>query len=191
MRPIRLAVVVVAAMLAATAVPAARSGPLGFYGIVERVVFEPSRDAAERIQVWGAFAYVNGVPGGRELGASLPKRGLLYFRVPQVGPRMSTAADVELVKREWADLASVAGTAQAVGFGRWGYMGAYELPSTFEPGAFERILSVGAPPDLRIRGVADAPGTPAVYQVNAGVVRLSATGSHAELVARLKTALAK
>ena len=40
------------------------SGPLGIYGIVEKVVFEPNEAAPERIQVWGAFTYVNGATAG-------------------------------------------------------------------------------------------------------------------------------
>jgi len=31
------------------------SGRIGFYGIVEKVVFEPNETAPERIQIWGAF----------------------------------------------------------------------------------------------------------------------------------------
>jgi hypothetical protein len=36
------------------------SGPVGIYGVIERVVFEPDESAAQRIQVWGAFAFVEG-----------------------------------------------------------------------------------------------------------------------------------
>jgi hypothetical protein len=191
MKPIRLVVVALAAFFATSAFPEARSGPLGFYGLIERVVFEPNQAAAERVQLWGAFTYVNGLPGGRYLGLSTPKRGYLYFKTPEVDSRPDSAAYVKLVKAEWADLAAVAGTGQAVGFGRWGYAGAYELPASFEPGAFERILAIGAAPGLRVRDASEAPAAPAVYLVNTGVVRLSATGAHAELVAALTRALAR
>ena len=45
------------------AAPLKASGPLGIYGIVEKVVFEPNEQAPERIQLWGAFAYVDGAAG--------------------------------------------------------------------------------------------------------------------------------
>ena len=57
------------------------SGPLGIYGIVEKVVFEPNEQAPERIQVWGAFAYVEGGVGQSSLTVSKPVRGYLYFRL--------------------------------------------------------------------------------------------------------------
>src|SRR5688500_8246933 len=101
-------------VLLAGAVNLGASGPLGIYGIVEKVVFEPNEQSPERIQVWGAFAYVDGGVGS-SLTVSAPKRGYLYFR-------LGSSAD-SLVKNEWADLKSVAGTGQAVGFGRWGYIG--------------------------------------------------------------------
>ena len=43
--------------VAAAGVVTSASGPVGIYGIVQRVVFEPSERAPERLQVWGAFAY--------------------------------------------------------------------------------------------------------------------------------------
>src|SRR2546427_12470263 len=36
------------------------SGPVGIYAIIEKVIFEPSEQAPERIQIWGAFAVVEG-----------------------------------------------------------------------------------------------------------------------------------
>ena len=53
------------------------SGPIGIYGIVEKVVFEPNERSPERIQVWGAFAYVDG-GANSGLGVSAVKRGYLY-----------------------------------------------------------------------------------------------------------------
>ncbi len=52
------------------------SGPVGIYGIVEKVVFEPNERSPERIQVWGAFAYVDG-GANSGLGVSAVKRGYL------------------------------------------------------------------------------------------------------------------
>jgi hypothetical protein len=94
------------------------SGPLGIYGIVEKVVFEPNETSPERIQVWGAFAYVDGYAHSLGLTVSAPKRGYLYFKLSDFANR----AQVEAVKNEWADLKAVAATGQVVGFGRWGYI---------------------------------------------------------------------
>src|SRR5262245_43968368 len=99
------------------------SGPVGFYGIVEKVVFEPSEAKAERIQVFGAFAYVDSRDSGVRPGEiSKVARGYLYFTLP--GSDIQ-AQDTANIRREWADLKAVAGTGQAVGFGMWGYPGAF------------------------------------------------------------------
>jgi hypothetical protein len=108
------------------------SGPLGIYGIVERVVFEPDARAPQRIQVWGAFAYSEVATPA----LSSVQRGYLYFRLPD-GP----------------------------------------------DGVRET--------DLRVRPAAEAPATPAPYQTSAGVVKLSANGSHAAIVKQLRAALTR
>jgi hypothetical protein len=56
------------------------SGPLGIYGIIEKVVLEPDGAPPERIQLWGAFAYVEG-GSGQSLTVSPAVRGYLYFRL--------------------------------------------------------------------------------------------------------------
>ena len=43
--------------------------------------------------------------------------------------------------------------------------------------------------DLRVRPASEAPASPALYQTNTGIVKLSDTGSHAEIVRQLKDAL--
>ena len=91
------------------------SGPVGFYGIIEKVVFEPSEKAPERIQIWGAFAVVDGGPA-RPGATSKPLRGYLYFKLPD-------GSDRAAARTEWMDLKSVAGTGQAIGFGNWGFVG--------------------------------------------------------------------
>ena len=161
------------------------SGPLGIYGIVEKVVFEPNDKMPERVQVWGAFAYVETSVVGQSLTISRPARGYLYFR-------LGGASDT-VVRNEWADLKSVAGTGQAVGFGRWGYIGGFgglkpEVASRNPPYILEH--SPGNPlTDLRVRPAAEPPAGPALYQTDSGVVKLSASGSHAEIVQRLRDAL--
>jgi hypothetical protein len=167
------------------------SGFLGIYGIVEKVVFEPNEQSPERIQVWGAFAYVNGA-GGQSLSVSTAKRGYLYFRlVPTAGQT------TQLIRNEWADLKSVAGTGQAVGFGKWGYIGAFgalqpDAASGMPPYILERAIDGrmnAQQTDMRVRPASETPAKPALYQTDAGVVKLSEAGSHAQIVQQLKAAL--
>jgi hypothetical protein len=160
------------------------SGPMGIYGIVEKVVIEPSETAPERIQVWGAFAYLDGMDG-RGLTVSAAKRGYLYFRMD--------TSQADTIKKEWADLKTVAGTGQAIAFGQWFYIGGFpglqpDARSSMPPYILER--SQGNPlTDLRVRPASEAPASPALYQTNTGIVKLSETGSHAEIVRQLKDAL--
>jgi hypothetical protein len=167
------------------------SGAIGIYGIVEKVVVEPNERSPERIQVWGAFAYAD----RGERGYSPVKRGYLYFRLP--APDVASRQDVDLVLKEWNDLKSVAGTGQAIGFGSWGYIGRFEglRPDARGVGRLpyllERAPHGGAHTDLRVRPQAEAPAGPASYQTNAGIVRLSDRGSHAEIVKRLKEGLSR
>lgn len=184
-------IVACAALLGAAVVQLGASGPLGIYGIVEKVVFEPNEQDAERIQVWGAFAYVDGGVGS-SLTVSAPKRGYLYFRLHNAAAG-GIEAVTKLVRNEWADLKSVAGTGQAVGFGRWGYIGGF--------GGLEPGVASGNPPyilersagnprtDLRVRPANEPPAAPALYQTDSGVVKLSDTGSHAAIVKQLKALL--
>ena len=95
-----------AALLAGAASAARASDPTGIYAFVDRVVFEPSDAAPERIQVWGGFALAKTENRDDYHNA---ERGFLYFKL-RVG-------DEEICKKEWADLKSVAGTGQIVAFG--------------------------------------------------------------------------
>jgi hypothetical protein len=159
------------------------SGPLGIYGIVERVVFEPNETAPERIQVWGAFAYVDGA-AGEGLTVSVAKRGYLYLRLDP--------SQADAIKREWADLKSVAGTGQAIGFGTWAYIGRFSSLQTDARNSPAYILEHNPQnerTDLRVRAASEVPASPALYQTDAGIVKLSATGNHAAIVNQLKDAL--
>ena len=153
MRTVRFAIVVAALAIGLT--PAAASGPVGFYGIIERVVFEPDAKAPDRIQVWGVFASVD----IHDRGAPVPEpeRGYLYFEAPPGGT----------ARTEWRDLAAVAGTGQAVAFGMW---------------SNRRTMS----PALRVRRAGEKPVEPAPYLTNAGVVKLTSGGSHADLIKKLR-----
>jgi len=171
------------------------SGPMGIYGIIEKVVIQQEAAPNEaRIQVWGAFAYVDGASGGVTISEA--KRGYLYFYVPY--PYPGTNKQVPAAEfAEWDDLKAVAGTGQAVAFGRWGYIGGF---GGLQPGSTSNtppyILEVGRTgtndmADLRVRAESEAPARPARYQTNSGVVKLSESGSHAEVVKQLKAALRK
>jgi hypothetical protein len=176
--------------------PLAASGPLAFYGIIEKVVFEPNEKEAERIQVWGAFAYVDGRSVDGHARTSPASRGYLYFKLRSSIPGFTTDAQVELIKKEWADLKSVAGTGQAVGFGRYGYIGSFSTLPWDDRTVAPRVLledkpQGGAWADLRVRPASEAPANPATYQTDVGIVKLSEQGSLAAIVKQLKEALKK
>jgi hypothetical protein len=146
------------------------SGLLGIYGIVEKVIFEPSEKSPERIQIWGAFSFVNG--GVEGSGTSKPQRGYLYFTLP-----FSSSIDQLAAKTEWTDLKTVAGTGQAIGFGSWFYGGPF--------GGFEQ--RTGA--DVRVRPESEKPANPAIYNTDAGIIKLTEQGSRADIVKQLKAVL--
>jgi hypothetical protein len=105
---------VAAAVLAVALCPGVMhaSGPVGVYALVDNVTFEPNAGKPERIRISGVFITALETPDNSTV-YSAPQRGYLYFRLP--------AGNEELARREWADLKSVAGTRQAVGFGTsWG-----------------------------------------------------------------------
>jgi hypothetical protein len=78
----------------------------GVYARVDKVVFEPNETAPERIQIWGAFALaVKENPNSYEPA----QRGYLYYSL--------TPGKEEICRKEWADLKSIAGSGQIIGFG--------------------------------------------------------------------------
>src|SRR5688500_17864791 len=99
-----VAALVVGLFGAATASEA--SDPIGIYGLVDRVVFEPGPDNAERVQVWGVFSVA--VKDSRDAYAA-PKAGYLYYTVKP--------GEESKCRKEWADFSSVAGKRQCIGFG--------------------------------------------------------------------------
>lgn len=182
MKALRTVVLVCVALVVTTTYPSA-SGNVGIYGIVERVVFEGT-PVPERVQVWGAFAFANGgvdnVSGWSEV-----RRGYLYFSVPDTS--MAQLSDIALVRREWADLQSVAGKGQVVAFGRWGYIGRFEALLN-QPWFLDRPFSGAKYTDVRVRPATAKPEAPAPYHTNAGVVKIT-DGSHADLVKQLRAAI--
>ena len=103
----RTVTVLVGAMLVFTAATLTASDPVGIYAIVEKVIFEPSEAAPQRVQIWGAFAFADTSKGD---SYTKPQVGYLYYSLP--------AGNEAVARKEWADLKSVAGTGQGVAFGR-------------------------------------------------------------------------
>jgi hypothetical protein len=179
--------VCVVVILLAAAADLLGSGPVGIYGIVEKVIFEPDDKSLERIQIWGAFAFVDG--GLSRPGAtSKPQRGYLYFTLPSGNEQLAA-------KTEWVDLKTVAGTGQALGFGNWGFVGSFSGLESRTPGSnglpyfLELFPGGGRQTDVRVRPQSEVPMNPAVYSTNAGIVKLAEQGSHSDIVQQLKEAL--
>jgi hypothetical protein len=84
------------------------SDPIGIYTVIDRVVLEPDVRAPERIQIHGAFTLARGFGGVGDPQYEPPVRGYFYY-VLQPGQEGTARA-------EWRDMASVAGTGQAVAF---------------------------------------------------------------------------
>jgi len=99
------ALVVLLAVMAASTMQGFASDPIGIYALINKVVLEPSETMPERIQVWGDFTLAM----GHNDQYAPPKSGYLYFKLNPEKP--------EVCRKEWADLKSVAGTDQVVGFG--------------------------------------------------------------------------
>lgn len=161
--------------------PLLASGTVGIYAVVERVVFEPNEDTQERIQVFGAFAFQDSMQAGSS-AFTTPERGFIYFRLPEDTSRTT-------VRREWEDIASVAGTGEAIAFGQFNYAG--RIPSA--TASLGSGFSMGT--NMGVRLAVDAPGanaaTAAVYRPSdLGVVRLG-EGNYEEITAQLRSRLAR
>jgi hypothetical protein len=133
------------------------SGPIAVYAVVDKVTFEPSADKPERIIISGVFSAVGAArnPDGSWVVPSnaneysKPQGGYLYFSLPD--------SNAELALREWADLKTVAGTRQVVGFGSSWYAG-----------------------KLRVRKADERPESPDPYRMGNGVIRINADNPHAK-----------
>jgi hypothetical protein len=127
------------------------SVPLGVYAVVDKVLFEPDEAQPERVKIWGAFALWEGKSAA---GYRAPERGFLYYRCE---PK-----EIDLCRAEWADLKSVAGTTETVGFG-------------------SRSLTAG-----RVRRSDDQGAAADMYPIQYGVVRLGT--SRGRIFEQLKAA---
>jgi hypothetical protein len=106
MRRLTISAMVFLSLVALSTAPAGASDPLGVYAVIEKVIVEPSDAAAERVQIWGAFALADGQRGD---GYGTPQRGYVYYSCPKGQERTC--------RNEWADLSSVAGKGVGIGFG--------------------------------------------------------------------------
>jgi len=79
--------------------PSLASSLFGIYAIVDRVVFEPSESAPERIKICGVFVVPVPMLTSRH---GTPQRGFLYYRI--------APGREETTRKEWAYLKTVAGT---------------------------------------------------------------------------------
>jgi hypothetical protein len=87
-----LRILLYAAVLVVLLATASRaSDPTGIYGFVDRVVFEPSDEAQERIQIWGGFALAKRENRNDYHEA---ERGYLYFKL--------RPGEEAVCKKEWA-----------------------------------------------------------------------------------------
>jgi hypothetical protein len=147
---------VVTCLLAASTVSTPASAPvsdrMGVYCIVDKVVLEPA-DVPKAAQVHGVCA----IADQESWYFEAPARGYFYYKAP--------AGRESVALAEWNDLKTVAGTGQAVGFGR-------------------RYYSVG-----RIRPATETPAKPDEYPIHFGVAKF--TGQAApevrEVVEKIKT----
>jgi len=185
MKSIR-AILFFAAVISMTATLTA-SGHLAIYAVIEKVIFEPNEQIAERIQLWGAFSFVyGGLRNGRS--SSPPERGYLYLSVP---PK-STPADRDAIKKEWADLKAVASTGEVVALGDWGTVGNRVLVQNH---GVERPPARGesSPYLVELRVLRESPvrAAPVPYSINTGIVKVARSGSNSALLEELQALVKK
>jgi hypothetical protein len=163
---------IVTALFAFAVMPLRASDPVGVYCIVDKVVLTPNETEPTSVQIFGAFSFA--VPRSSNGTQSKPagsfgnvNSGDIYAAV-QTGYLYYTCAKGKdaVCQSEWADLKSVAGKHEVVGFGaRWGAVGS-------------------------VRKASDKPASPDEYPLNFGVVKLGAKyPGNPELTAALEAAL--
>jgi hypothetical protein len=158
--------------------PLRASDPVGVYCLVEKVVFEPNEASPNAAQIWGAFSFAVPPSGGRYVkpesgfgNAAIGdvyapvQKGYLYYKCEE--------RQTALCRNEWADLKSVAGKHEVLGFG-----GRHE-------------------PNGSVRKPDDPPSSPDVYPLNVGVVKIGMYGNtglqnltqYPDMIAALEAAL--
>jgi hypothetical protein len=109
----RILVALVIATVGAT-VGVIASDRVGIYGIVDKVVFEPSAQRPERVQIWGAFAVATRKDSNLY---DAVQRGYLYFSAGRLYNGGPDAVSKDMTRAEWNDLKALAGTKRIVAFG--------------------------------------------------------------------------
>lgn len=141
-----------ALLLGGAAVTLSASGQSGVYAVVDKVVVEPADGPAERIQVWGAFALMErSGQGFTSYVFTRPARGYMYFRIPE------NSTDAANARREWKDLAAVAGKKEAIAFGYWDQYRGDRMPT--------------------VRAGDAKPVNPDPYLMDVGLVKLNPDGN--------------
>jgi hypothetical protein len=138
------------ALLLALAPAARASDPVGIYAVIDRVEREPSTDSPQRIRIWGVFALAK---GSGETYAP-PLRGFMYFRL--------VPGKEEVCRKEWNDLAKLAGKRQCVALG-----------ARYKPNGTVR------PPKT------DPTRSPDPYPIGFGLTKVPANNSQAKLLLAL------
>ena len=173
MRPKLSTLFLLTALVAFTVAPLRASDPVGCYGVIEKVVFEPNDTEPSTVQIWGTFSFaVPRTAAGQPQPAGsfgTAANGNVYAAV-QKGYRYYTCAKGKdaACQAEWMDLKSVAGKREVVGFGtRWAMSG-------------------------RLRAATEKPGTADVYPLNVGVTKMGSLqnrAQYADLIAALEMGL--
>jgi hypothetical protein len=178
MKPILSLLAVLTGVLTLGVIPLRASDPVGVYCLIDKVVLEPSVTKPTAIQIWGAFSFAvrpssggyvkpEGGFGNAATGDvyAAVQKGYLYYTCPK--------AKEAACQSEWADLKSVAGKHEVLGFG-----GRHETNGS-------------------VRQTSDRPVSPDVYPLNVGVVKIGWHGDtglrnqtqYPDLIAALEAAL--
>jgi hypothetical protein len=121
------------------------SDRVAVYARVDRVVMAPDDNSPRTIQVFGVFSVAKpDNPNDYEP----PARGYLFFTL---------AGDERLIRREWADLKTIAGTQQIVALGN-----RYSMKP-------------------RVRAEKDAPSGPDPYLTDAGLTKINGRTDYAPI----------
>jgi len=104
---IRRAILAGVVLLAAGGRPAARAlDPVGVYGLIDRLQFEPAAGDPDHVQIHGAFVFAD---DGAKDGYGPARVGYLYYSCAE---GQQTAC-----RDDWNDLRWFSGTGKGVGFG--------------------------------------------------------------------------
>jgi len=144
--------------LVASVVPLRASDPVGAYAIIEKVVLEPNATEPTSVQIFGVFSFAvrrtaDGTQPWPAGSFGTANTGDVYAAVQKGYLHYSCPKGKEATCRnEWADLKSMAGTPEVIGFGsRWAMTG-------------------------HLHPVTEKSSTPDVYPLNVGLVKMGTHG---------------